>query len=149
MRRIVLALLLTFAAAPAIFGQCNSIPVATDDQVDYFGRAISVEALVNDRELDGEALELTLASIGDCDTASAASSPISVLVDNGRLRLVPVHEGHATTCTLTYGIEDEHGFTATARVVVRTVGPFFLDGFESGNTARWHLTVTSGSPPEP
>ena len=134
----------SFAASAA--AQCNSIPIAVDDPVDYFGRPISVEPMLNDREPDGEALHLTVTS-HDCDHPETGL-PVSVVVDNGTVRLVPSQPGAPAVCTINYQIEDENGFTAGARMLVKMI-PFFEDGFETGNTTRWKQTITSGGGVEP
>ncbi len=123
--------------------QCNSVPIAVNDQVDYFGRPISVEPMLNDREPDGEALRLTVTG-HNCGTAT---SPISISVDNGTVRLLPLTWGVAAVCTINYRIEDERGFTANAQIFVQ-LNPLFLDGFETANASRWQV-VTSGGGVEP
>lgn len=126
--------------------QCNSVPIAVDDQVDYFGRPISVEPMLNDRELDGEALRLTVTS-HTCGSPSSGL-PISVLVDNGTVHLVPSQLGAPAVCTINYRIEDERGFTANAQMFVQ-LNSLFVDGFETGNTSRWYETLTAGGGVEP
>lgn len=128
---------------------CNAVPIAVDDQVEFFGRTISVEAMANDRELDGEALELSVTSVGTCTSASSSSSSLAVSVDNGIVRLTPIHPGHVTNCTLTYEIEDEHGSTDTAQIFIHPPSFFFADGFETGNTSKWCQTQTAGGGVEP
>lgn len=86
--RIFLSLVTLFAClAGSAAAQCNSIPIAVEDSVDYFGRPISVEPMLNDREPDGEALQLTIT--GHTCSNPTVGSPISVFVDNGTVRLVP------------------------------------------------------------
>lgn len=120
-----------------------------NDSVEFFGRTISVEALANDRELDGEGLLLTITSLGTCTSGTPSSSPLAVSVQNGTIRLAPVYEGHASSCTLSYQIEDEHGYTDSAQVVIWPSTFFFADGFETGNTSKWSLTQTIGGGVEP
>jgi hypothetical protein len=134
MMRTLLSVLLGLALSPPLLAQCNSEPEAFDDQVEYFGRPISVEPMWNDREPDGEALELSV--VGQNCSSPPLGAPISVVVDNGTLRLIPTQEGYATVCTVTYEIEDERGATDTAQVQIRETS-LFSDGFETGNTSRW------------
>ena len=121
-------------AVTNLAAQCNSAPDAVADVAEYFGQVISFEPMWNDREPDGEALELTVVS-HDCGNPPAGRS-LTVHVENGTLRLLPIQPGYPTTCTVNYRIEDERGFTATADVQVRETS-LFSDGFESGNTSRW------------
>jgi hypothetical protein len=104
------------------------------DVAEYFGQAISVEPMWNDREPDGEALDLTIVG-NDCGNPPAGV-PLTVLVENGTLRLLPAQPGYATACTVTYRIEDERGATDTAQIQVRETS-LFSDGFETGNTGQW------------
>jgi hypothetical protein len=134
MMRTLLSVLLGLALSPPLLAQCNSAPDAVADVAEYFGQAISVEPMWNDREPDGEALDLTI--VGNNCSSSPIGAPISVVVDNGTLRLIPTQEGYATACTVTYEIEDERGATDTAQIQVRETS-LFSDGFETGNTSRW------------
>ena len=145
LRRWYFLLLLEVALPPTAQAQCNSLPIAVADTVDYFGQAISVEPLWNDREPDGEALTLSLLS-HTC-TQVSAGSPLAVLVENNTVRLLPLQPGYSTTCSVSYRIEDEHGFHADALIQIRELA-FFQDGFESGTTTKWQL-VTGGSGVEP
>jgi hypothetical protein len=122
--------------ASSLEAQCNSAPVAVNDVTEFIGKAISVQPMWNDSEPNGEALELSVVG-GNC-SSPPVGPPISVVLDNGTLRLIPTQAGYATSCTVTYQIEDERGFTDTALIQVHVGGDIFRDGFESGNTAKWH-----------
>lgn len=79
--RILIFLFLALAFAQSRNAQCNTTPDAMDDSAEYFGQAISFEALWNDREPDGEALELTVVS-HNCGNPPVGR-PLGVQVDNG------------------------------------------------------------------
>lgn len=128
------ALALVSLVAGHTDAQCNQVPVAADDYVEYFGQQIFVEPMLNDSEPNGEALTLEVVS-QTCGTPSIGP-PVVVQIENGTLRLLPSQPGYLTLCSVNYRIEDERGFTATATVYLREA-ILFADGFESGTTGSW------------
>jgi hypothetical protein len=55
LRRYLLVAIVSLASAWAAFAGCND-PVAVADTMDNYGATLVVDALANDRDLDGDAL---------------------------------------------------------------------------------------------
>lgn len=118
---------LALALHPAAGAQCNSAPVAVDDEVFHEGVAMVIDVLANDLEPDGEALTVTSVSTTCAGTVSEDFALVS---------LVPAAPS-SEECQISYQVEDERGATASATVAVRSAGVIFQDGFESGDTSAW------------
>ena len=133
-------LALVSLVASHVDAQCNQVPVAADDYVEYFGQQIFVEPMLNDSEPNGEALTIEVVS-QTCGNP-AIGPPVVVQIENGTLRLLPTQPGYHTLCSVNYRIEDERGFTAAATIYLREA-ILFADGFESGTTNSWNVSTVT------
>ncbi len=128
-RRILLLLPVLWCtlSVPSIAQDCNSAPVATDDETFHQGEMMVIDVLANDLEPDGEALTVTSVTTDCAGTLSE---------DFGLVTLLPP-VAVSEECTIDYDIEDEQGNQASATIFVRFTGLLFEDGFESGDTSAW------------
>ena len=126
-KSLFLIILLAALARPAVAQECNTAPIATDDEIFHNGKRLVVDVLANDFEPDGE----SLAIINLTTTCDA-----SVSEDFGLVLLLPA-DPRSEACQIDYQVEDDRGATASATVTVRDTGVIFNDGFESGDTSAW------------
>jgi hypothetical protein len=133
-RRYLLAAIVSLAPAWAALAGCND-PVAVADTMDNYGATLVVDVLANDRDADGDALDVAVTSNGCIGT--------TVQVSGGLLRIEPANQA-PSTCSIGYRITDTTGRTATSQVnLVAVFLPIFEDGFETGSPGRWSLVCTS------
>jgi Bacterial Ig domain len=125
-----LVIFLGLVSTPAL-AQCNASPIAIDDLAFHEGRLIIVDVLANDVEPNGEALTVTNISTTCAGTLAE---------DFGLVSLEPPAPV-AEDCTISYQVVDESGNSASATVVVQSIGLLFEDGFESGDTTGWSEEV--------
>ncbi len=113
---------------PALAQDCNSAPLALNDQTVHEGQRVLIDVLANDVEPDGEAMTVTTGTT-TCDGA--------VSEDFGLVSLEPAVPGEPEVCEISYQVADEQGNTASATVFVSLSPLIFQDGFESGDTSVW------------
>ncbi|MEM7583636.1 MAG: Ig-like domain-containing protein [Acidobacteriota bacterium] len=130
-RRKPLVLFVTLALSGALssLAQCNSDPIAAVDEVLHTGDPLVVDVLANDREPDGELLQVISIEQETCDEAD-----VTAVFDT--VRFIPTGKS-SETCTITYRIQDESDRTADGTVNVISTGLLFKDGFETGDSSRW------------
>jgi serine/threonine protein phosphatase PrpC len=98
------------SVATVVIYLANRPPVALDDKAWTHTAAVTVAALANDSDPDGD--RLTVTAVG------AASSGIAVINADNTITYTPNSGASAATDGFTYTVSDGHGGTATATVVI-------------------------------
>ncbi len=98
-----------------VLDQANNPPIAEDDFVTMlWNRSVDIEVLLNDRDPDGDRLEVT--SFTQPQSGTAAYGP------GTKLRYTP-NPGFWGTDQFNYSISDGKGGTASAKVTISVVDP--------------------------
>ncbi len=119
--------LTALATTGPVFAQCNSAPVAVDDDIFHTGDPMIIHVLANDSDLDGDDLAVTVTD-EDCSG--------DVTESFGTVMLTP-DINSSESCAITYKIDDGREGTDTAVVNIHSTGLLFKDSFETGDTTRW------------
>jgi hypothetical protein len=133
--QLLFVLVLSILPAAVVHAGCTA-PVAVADSADNYGATLVVDVLVNDRDADGDALQV--------DVTGGTCTGDTIVVSGGLLRIEPANH-LPRACVINYRITDTTGRSASSQVQLLPVflGPIFEDGFESGSTTAWSLTCTT------